>query len=269
VDETRFLELCGRAIGKLRPDRAARIKENIHVTGHLDYPRKRIAMTVDNVLQIARLRACKKEPETVAWIETYMRPGDVFFDIGANVGAYSFVADSVAQGKGVIFAFEPSYATFNALVANVQLNQCGDRIRTLQIALSSETKLETFNYSSTTAGAAMHGLGHAIDEEGRPFTPAYSQTVIAYRMDDLIAQFGIPFPNHIKIDVDGSEKAVIDGAAATLANHALRSLLIEIDERKAAHGEIVRVIQERGLRFVSKNPRNGPGLFNFVFEREK
>lgn len=267
MDETRLYRLCGWAIGKLKPERAVGIKESILVTGRLDYPGKSIHMALDNATQISRLNACRKEPETVAWIEANMRPGDVFFDVGANVGAYSFVADTVAAGRGDVYAFEPSYSTFAALVANVQLNRCGDRVRTLQVALSNVTKLETFNYSSTTAGAAMHGLGLPINEDGLRFEPAHRQLVLAFRMDDLRAQFGIPVPNHIKIDVDGAELLVVEGARDTLGNPALRSLLIEIDHRKDTHTDIVRAIEAHGLQLVSKNPRNGPGLFNYVFER--
>jgi FkbM family methyltransferase len=265
--DARLYQLCGWAIGKLKPDRAVRIKESISVTGRLDYPHGDIRMAIDNAVQLARLGACRKEPETVAWIEERVRPGDVFFDVGANVGAYSFVADSVARGQCSIFAFEPSYSTFAALVANVQLNRASERIRTLQLALSNETKLETFNYSSTNAGAAMHGLGQPIDENGKPFAPAYVQTILAFRMDDLVSQFAISVPNHIKVDVDGAELLVVQGARATLANPQLRSMLIEIDDRKDTHSEIVREIETHGLRLVSKNPRHGPGLFNYIFER--
>ena len=267
MDTTRLYRLAGWAIGKLDRASAVRIKEAIHITGQLDYPRGDIRMALDNVVQIARLGACTKEPETVAWIEANVRPGDVFFDVGANVGAYSFVADAVARGKASIFAFEPSYSTFAALVANVQLNGASDRIRTLQIALADETKLEVFHYSSTNAGAAMHGLGDAIDEDGKPFQPAYQQTLLAFRLDELRAQFGIPIPNHMKIDVDGSELKVVAGARQTLSNPALRSLLIEIDERKDAHRELAKAIEGHGLALVSKNPRRGAGLFNYVFER--
>src|SRR5688572_26330757 len=123
MDETRLYKLAGWAIGKLKPARAVGIKESIQITGQLDYPHKKIHMALDNAVQIARLGACRKEPETVAWIESNMRPGDVFFDVGANVGAYAFVADTVAGGNCDIYAFEPSYSTFAALVANVRLNR--------------------------------------------------------------------------------------------------------------------------------------------------
>lgn len=269
MDTTRLYRWAGRAIGKLDRTRAVMIKEAITVTGKLDYPRGDIHMALDNAVQIARLGACRKEPETVAWIEANVRPGDVFFDVGANVGAYSFVADAVAGGKASIFAFEPSYSTFAALVANVQLNRASNRIRTLQVALSHETKLETFHYSSTNAGAALHGLGEPIDEEGKLFQPAYEQAVLAFRLDDLRKQFGIPVPTHMKVDVDGSELKVVAGAAETLAHSSLRTLLIEIDERKDAHRELATAIGGYGLSLVSKNPRHGAGLFNYIFERHQ
>jgi len=263
----RILSWCGQSIGKLNPNRALRIKESILVTGRLDYPRQGIQMSLDTLTQVARLGACKKEPETIAWLERCMRPGDVFFDVGANVGAYSLVADSIAGGQSQIYAFEPSYSTFAALVENVRLNHSGDRIHPLQIALADATKLESFHYSSTVPGAAMHSSGLPANDDERPFCPVYDQAVLAFRLDDLITRFELPVPTHLKIDVDGAEWRVIQGAAATLARPELRSLLVEIEQHKQSAREIPRVVESHGFELVSKNERQLRGCFNYIFER--
>ena len=53
-------------------------------------------MNIEDSLTFHRTNsACRKEPDTVRWIEEYLSEGDVFYDIGANVGAYSLVAASI------------------------------------------------------------------------------------------------------------------------------------------------------------------------------
>ena len=111
------------------------LKESIRPQGILDYKGGKIFMDLSSSGELVRLRACQKEPETVKWIETHLKPGETFYDIGANVGAYSFVAHKVSGGKSTIYALEPSFSTFAALCRNIMLNHCDGNIVPLQIAL--------------------------------------------------------------------------------------------------------------------------------------
>ena len=63
------------------------VKSDLRPVGRLDYAASRIDMCVNSPWQLYRLRSCAKEPETVQWLESMVRPGDTFYDIGANVGA--------------------------------------------------------------------------------------------------------------------------------------------------------------------------------------
>src|SRR2546423_5415633 len=107
--------------------------------GRLDYDGAEILVGVTSRAEIlSRLRPCAKEPWTVRWLERNLREGDVLYDVGANIGAYSLIADALGRGARVV-AIEPAYANYAALCDNVLLNGRGDRIVPLPVALAEET----------------------------------------------------------------------------------------------------------------------------------
>lgn len=227
-------------------------------------------MEVSSFLQLERLRACHKEPETVSWIESFVKPGDVFYDIGANVGAYSFVAWAAGGKKSKIYAFEPGAPTFTALEKNIALNRASNSITAYQIAITEKTELFTFHYRSKKPGDASHFLAKEGELPDEKFRAAISEKVKGYALDDFISEFRIAPPTHIKIDVDGSELAVIKGAPKTLFDPRLRSILIEIDEKRASAQEIADRIRDAGFSLHSKHQRGSAGkrVFNYIFVRE-
>jgi FkbM family methyltransferase len=263
------LEVCISGLRLLSDRDLLAAKERLGIVRELDYSSQKILLNVESEFELDnRLLSCRKEAETVEWIETYIRDGDVLYDIGANVGAYSLVASKFTNKKARIYAFEPGFPTFAQLSTNILLNNCQDSITPLQIALSSSTKLDSLNYNNLTSGGALHALGEAIDYAGEPFTPVLRQYVISYRIDDLIKDFGIPVPNHIKLDVDGTELEILKGAPQTLADSRLRTLLLEINEDLTDFKDnILSCLRESGMHFHAKygHPRN---LFNYVFIRE-
>ncbi len=262
------LSLITRHITGLLPLRvAASLKEGIVRTGNLDYQGTRILMDVSTLTQVERLNACKKEPETVNWIETYIRTGDIFYDVGANVGAYSFIADVVTGGLARIFAFEPGSTTYAALVQNIFLNNCHQRIIPLPLALSDYTGLRIFHYSSIVPGAASHVMPD-VNIRLTSNIQTQSQYILSFRIDDLINQLGLPAPNLIKIDVDGSEIAVIQGAVRVLCGSTLRSLLIEVDEQAPQTPELVQMLDGFGFYLASRHHHIGSNcVANYIFAR--
>ncbi len=239
-----------------------RMRDQMRLVERLDYARQPIWMYVDAQVQIGRLQACSKEPETVQWIEANVKAGDAFYDIGANVGAYSFVADAAAGGGATVYAFEPSFATFSALSQNILLNRCQGRIVPFQVALWHETKVLMLEYSDVVPGAALHHLEEQAPSDSRkPVTP-----ILSFRLDDFIRDFGLRPPNHIKLDVDGAEVNVLRGAEQTLADPALRSLLVEVEDTNSR--EIIDFLRAKGLEVHERHLRRESGeLANYVFKR--
>jgi FkbM family methyltransferase len=259
----------GGVLGALPLRIRALTKDRLGSTGLLDYPKAAIRLVVDSEAELPRLNSCRKEPETVAWIERFVRPGDIVFDIGANVGAYSLVVDRATGGACTVYAFEPSFSTFAQLSRNVALNGSSGRVLPVLVALSDVNGLVTFNYSSLDPGTARHALGESVDDQGRPFTPALTQPVLSYRMDDFVAQFSGKPPNHIKLDVDGIELKVLNGGPRTLADPALRTVLVEVELNRPELDAIERLLTEHGFTLHGKHPHGASpdSAANLIFTR--
>jgi len=251
------------------------IKSNSVSTRKLDYPHHEIVLHIDSEIeQNVRLISCQKEPETVDWIEGNFKEGDVFFDVGANVGAYSLVASKFCRDRIKVYSFEPGFMTFPQLCRNIISNGCMDNIVPLQVALSNKTAIDVFNYQNLIPGGAIHALGEAVDYKGESFETILKQPVLSFRMDDLIQHLQVPVPNHIKIDVDGIEFDVLQGAEKTLEDPAVKSIILELEEGSKDADIMIKYLTSKGMRFRSKHKYvfggdTGPlsNTYNYVFER--
>jgi len=239
----------------------------------LDYPNYSITMKIESVDQLYRLYSCKKEPETINWIEEFIKPNEVFYDIGANVGAYSLVCYAHTQGKIQIYSFEPGFTTYSALCENIIINAFNDKIIALPFVLSDQTKINKFNYSSISPGAASHSVVTEIVPDERIPTSinntslnAYNY-VVSYRLDDLISTFDLKKPNHLKIDVDGHELEVIKGCENLLNSQELKTILIEIDKNSAGSDMIIEILKNKKFKIHSIFPHGKGILSNYIFIR--
>ncbi|GMT49376.1 MAG: hypothetical protein IEMM0008_0915 [bacterium] len=252
-----------------------KILSDLQIIEKMDYDKNDIFLNINSGIELGvRLHSCKKEPEMIEWIENSFKKGDVFYDIGANVGAYSLVAAKYFNDEIKIYAFEPGFMNFPQLCKNIYVNQC-QSITAFQIALSDKTTIDTFNYNNLEAGGAIHALGEAIDCLGEAFNPVFKQAVIAYRMDDLIQQFNLPIPNFIKIDVDGIEYEILEGGKETLGNSSLKGVIIEMDEEHDDIDKFIKYFASKGLKLASKHQYlyggvDGPyaKMYNYIFKRK-
>lgn len=205
-----------------------------------------------------------REPETIEWIDGFDTPCRLW-DIGANVGAYALYA--TLRPEVSVVAFEPSPASYAALCRNIETNRRGDQVQALCLALSDRTRLGSLNMSSTNAGNSFNSFESAEDCFGRPLDIRFRQATVGFAIDDFRRLFGIPPPNYLKIDVDGIEAQILDGAAETLRDPALRSVLIELEhadtERNAA---IVERLERAGFA-LARRGANQAGSANAIFTR--
>jgi FkbM family methyltransferase len=211
-----------------------------------------------------------KERDTIAWIDSFDN-GSVFWDVGANVGVYSLYA--AAKRRAVVLAFEPAAPNFYVLTHNVWLNKLYDLIATYCVALSGGTGLGTLNLSSEKIGAALHQFGEAgerspyAEEALRPAMHA----ALGFTVDDFIQLFNPPFPRHLKIDVDGRERAILSGAATTLRDSRLETVLIELSVTNKEDEAAVDILHEAGFRLASQGDiQTGGGhqVVNKLFKRK-
>jgi FkbM family methyltransferase len=198
------------------------------------------------------LRRSEREfqPQMSAWLRNF-KPGEVFYDIGANIGMFSLTVAKMHNKQVKVYAFEPSFSTFASLVRNVIANHFGDVIFPYPFALGSVQGLRNFNYTDIAAGASVHTLDTVVNQTGSEFIPAFSQQVISYSLDEMVRSFGLASPTHIKIDVDGGESEIIEGMKQILQSSVIKSVMIEITEihqDDAQVKEILEIFRNAGFK---------------------
>jgi FkbM family methyltransferase len=211
-----------------------------------------------------------KETDTIEWIRRFDDDA-VFWDIGANVGVYSLYA--AVSRRSLTLAFEPAPANFYALRRNIQLNCQDEHIHPYCIAFASRTKLGVVNLESEAMGAASSQFGK-VGDRSRYSSSSQStshHSTLGFSIDDFIRQFCPPFPNHIKLDVDGIEWEILSGAKATLADARLRSILVELSVTETKETEYaVKILNEAGFELQSLGETQGLGKHraaNHIFQR--
>jgi len=143
-------------------------------------------------------------------VRYYLRRGDVFIDIGANIGLFTVIAARQVGKTGRVFAFEPVETTRIRLEENIRLNELKN-VTVFQAALSNTLGLQTITVP-TSGHDAWSSLGNPIAGAGYE-----QQRVIALTFDALFASDAIKkSPTMIKLDVEGWESNVIKGANRTL-----------------------------------------------------
>jgi FkbM family methyltransferase len=211
-----------------------------------------------------------KEPETIEWLRDNLRDNDVFYDIGANIGLYSLYAAKLRPGCRV-FAFEPESHNFGNLCGNLLLNRV-ENVTPCFFPLSSHEAFAPFYVYDVRPGGALHSLGRPSPLREGP--PLLTTGAMAVSIDALVSRDGLPPPDLLKLDVDGNEEQILDGAAAVLASGSLRSILVEVtwpDEHKPALTWAESNLAPYGYQLKGKSAWSiefsGKRSANFIFVR--
>jgi FkbM family methyltransferase len=158
------------------------------------------------------------EQRVLERLVSFLRPGDVVFDVGSNVGLYAILLAKVVGERGLVIAFEPSSQAYAHLLDNIKLNGLTN-IRCFRKALgerSGHAKL----YSGEVIGGAS--LVHISEGNGR------AEVVDIVEGDQCVVGENLPLPRAVKIDVEGYECAVIEGLRRTVASHACELVCCEV-----------------------------------------
>ena len=206
------------------------------------------------------------EPDMLDYIDE-ISIDDILYDIGASNGIFSVYASQ--RGLNV-YAFEPEAQNFSLLGFNAYLNKTTrHQLKFFNIALGRGNTLNKMYIAKFEAGGHMKILGKPLKVgELDEFIPDFVQNVMSYKLDSFIEFFNLPQPNHIKIDVDGSEYDVFEGAKKTLLSPELKSVFIELEENNKHTTKIINGLKKFGLVIKRKTQvQNYQGLHNFIFER--
>lgn len=194
-----------------------------------------------------------KEPETLSWIDDF-ESDSLFWDVGASTGIYSVYAAVTRKSK--VIAIEPSPYNTPIIAENLRLNNIERQVTVLPIALSSESSPVTFELESDEIGSSQHQL---ITEDSHAESARIQYGTVAFSIDDLIDHMKIPRPNYIKIDVDGLEHLVLQGARKCL--NEIRGVLIEIPQDPDRQQKVNLLLAGAGLSRTSES------RYNAIWER--
>ena len=244
--------------------------EQMQIT--VETPRGQIRYYIPTPLLASRGKGMlSKETDTIRWIDSF--PNDcVFWDIGANVGVYSLYA--AARSNVSVISFEPLAANFHVLCRNIEINGLGARITAYCAALSGVTELGVLNMASSSMGSALSQFGRP--GEMSPYCTNENKTgpmhgMIGYSIDDFISQFEPAFPNYLKMDVDGLEWQILQGAQKTLRDARLHSLVVELSlSNQKENLQAVTFLEKSGFRLRSVGNMQGTEVgqaANHLFER--
>ncbi|MCK9376089.1 MAG: FkbM family methyltransferase [Syntrophobacterales bacterium] len=157
-----------------------------------------------------------------ALVQRLLADDDVFWDIGANVGYFALVAATALDRRGQIVAFEPGENAYARLVENLALNSYHN-VKTFNVAVSDREGEAVLHVSGDIADSSA-----SLYEPGQ--TQAQGQACRTVALDHFLAAGGLRPPNLIKLDVEGAELAVLQGARELLA-HTPPLFLMEMEEK--------------------------------------
>lgn len=174
--------------------------------------------------------------EEMSFLLHFLRPDDLFVDIGANVGAYTLLASGVCRCKTI--AIEPIPSTFKKLEMNIRLNGLlNEKVDILNVGAGKE---KGSIYFLDSKNGAMNRVITKNDPISIPKTKVMTLPLDILLMDHMK-------PRMIKIDVEGFEYEVLKGAEKCLQNENLKAIIIELNQSGKMYGyddeEIVDFLQ--------------------------
>jgi FkbM family methyltransferase len=228
------------------------------------------------------------EPPTQAFLKHVLQPGDVYIDVGANIGTHVITASTYVGECGAVIAIEPNPDMIERLLVNMRLNRTSN-VRVLQVAAgdaAGEFKLfthplhpgtgwlvkkeeateayvakleESFREHPEAAMLPLPGVGFAMSE--RQSLKLVIHDVPLAPFPTLISGYDADRAAVIKIDVEGAEMAVIRAAEFLWERESPPCAVIEYEERyHGAREEIFEFFAQRGwsLFIVSCSERGLP-----------
>ncbi len=195
------------------------------------------------------------ESETCAFLKKSLDCGDIFFDIGANVGYFSLMAGKLVGDTGLVYAFEASPRIADYLTENIELNYFKN-IKAFNFAVSDKTNNDVLFYEAPRQKFGMGSLSAQF--------AAHPTKVKSMSLDDFVSDASGKINIVIKVDVEGHEAAVFRGAKRFLKSFKPIIVFEFCDwaEKRAGYaiGEAQRVLLEFGYQLwdVKSYLKNSP-----------
>lgn len=170
-----------------------------------------------------------REGDVNELILSCLKEGDIFVDVGANIGYYSVLAGKIVGENGQVISIEPLPSTAKVLSLNVKLNQLSNVMILQKAAWRSNELIYIHTPKGFYGMSSIHGSGVTQD----------LSVVQGVPLDDII-KVHVDF---MKIDAEGSEYPILMGARKTLAR--IGNVVLEASTEKE---EIIQLLKEEGFK---------------------
>jgi len=160
-------------------------------------------------------------------VREIVRPGEIAFDIGANIGWYTTLLSQLVGGGGLVYAFEPVPSTFKSLTRTVEKNRCAENVILFNKLCGADCEPGLiYEFPRLHPGlSSSQPIGNEEKIEHR---------VDKVTIDAVVASSGVKGIDILKIDVEGAELEVLKGASRSLGSGRIKAILIEANEERAA-----------------------------------
>lgn len=220
-----------------------------------DYFEYNLAESIQIILykdsRLCKLIYSSFEETEICFLKRFLKKGDCFFDIGANIGLFSLHASNIVGENGKISAFEPTPVTFDRLKKNIDINNFSN-INAENIGLSDAIGVVKFNVSNDgldawNSFATLADVGECTEIQ-----------VSTNTLDNYISTSETEKIDLIKLDVEGWELNVLKGATRLLSTPNSPVMLVEFTETNAFAagyycGELFDFVKSFGYEWYAYN----------------
>jgi FkbM family methyltransferase len=180
-------------------------------------------------------------------VREILKEGDIFFDVGANIGYYSFIASQQVKSTGLVHAFEPISRNIRAITDGIETNAISN-IAVNQLAISdTEGKLTIFQADKDIGNS---GWASIIQTKLKHHPIEVTVTTL----DSYVQKHNIAKIDLIKMDIEGAEFEAIKGMKTILTGSHKPSIILELNEfllkqRALPSRDILTYLKQYGYRF--------------------
>lgn len=161
------------------------------------------------------------EQDTFLFSQSLIHPGMTIVDLGAHIGLYSLLAANLVGQKGRVYAFEPLPSNYALLLKNISTNGYEDIIKGVNKAVSDKPDPVSLFLGERDSGEnSMYAV---------PGVGTESVVVTATTLDNFFNSEGWPAVDLIKMDIEGAEKAALDGMKELVKRNQSLKLIIEFN----------------------------------------
>lgn len=218
------------------------------------------------------------ETVEVEFMRQSLKPGNIFFDVGANGGIFTIIAAKKVGSNGHVYAFEPGQRELELLKHNIAINNLTN-VTVIETAITNKKGVTKFAIS-------RDGAMNSLAQTDHPKQQIESwQTVEITTLDNVLEELNISKVDFLKIDVEGAEGLVIEGAKKLLFSENSPTILFEASDlnvgsfgysvseligKLEAKKFFIHYFNEKDLLspIVEKDSRIGKEIYNFVASKK-